>query len=213
MKLIVISPQSSQPGEHRILTSMLEEGLETLHLRKPKFSTNQMRMYIEGFDPAFHNRLVIHSHHELAGRYRLKGVHLTRRHRTEDYISTWIKLKIAKLRRSSLTVSSSFHTLQGIANYNPEYNYVFISPVFESISKLGYTSTFNENSLLKILKETNYLVYALGGIHENNIEKAAKMGFGGVCLYGSLWENNYNPVQTFVNSRNVCRSIQSPASP
>ena len=75
---------------------------------------------------------------------------------------------------------------------NKGYSYVFLSPVFDSISKQGYKSSFEHPELKKQLlkmKETPGLpeVIALGGIDEHNIVAAMDMGFDGIAVLGALW--------------------------
>ena len=47
MKLIVITGSKTLPDEPSMVTKMFEDGLTTLHLRKPKLTTQEMRDYIE----------------------------------------------------------------------------------------------------------------------------------------------------------------------
>lgn len=80
MKLFVITSSKEVPDETSLITKMFECGLTNLHLRKPKFSTNQMSDYIKEIPEHFHKYIVIHSHHQLALKYNLKGIHLTSTH-------------------------------------------------------------------------------------------------------------------------------------
>ena len=77
MKLIVITSSRTIPDETTFVTKMFESGLMTLHLRKPRFSTNQLKEFLNEIPKHFHNRIVIHSHHKLALKYDLKGIHMT----------------------------------------------------------------------------------------------------------------------------------------
>jgi thiamine-phosphate pyrophosphorylase len=73
-------------------------------------------------------------------------------------------------------------------------DYVFLGPIFRSISKQGYSPkiSLNEifslfssgrlNSLAKIPK-----VYALGGIRKKKMLRLSEVGFSGVALLGSVW--------------------------
>jgi thiamine-phosphate pyrophosphorylase len=58
MKLIVITPTNDVPDETSLVTKMFESGLMTLHIRKPKKSTRQMKEYIKEIPAIFHNRIV-----------------------------------------------------------------------------------------------------------------------------------------------------------
>src|SRR6478735_4343665 len=97
MKLVVITPTKDVPDEQSLVTKMFESGLTTLHLRKPKYSTNQMREYIEQIPESFHNRIVIHSHHKLVFKFNLKGIHLSHIHFSKKWKYWYIKWRL-KLR-------------------------------------------------------------------------------------------------------------------
>lgn len=206
MKVILISNPEELPGEMNMVHELFDAGLERFHLRKPKYSTNALRNYIEKINPKYRNRLVIHSHHELSVPYRLGGIHLTEQHRRKNVLQNWILKKYIKLRRPGIDITAGFHTIGALKRENPGYAYVFLSPVFNSISKLGYKSSFNEDSLQKMIAKSSYQVVALGGVDEDNIEKAHRLGFYGVALLGSVWKTN-NPVEKFKRIQQLCTTI------
>src|ERR1700746_3780497 len=73
-----------------------------------------------------------------------------------------------------------FHSIEEMEKNNKKYEYAFLSPVFDSISKEGYKSKFDLNELKSSLlfrKETKGEVYALGGIDEDKIEIINELGF------------------------------------
>ena len=82
--IIVMSDTKDIDNEQKMINEMFESGLEILHIRKPKYSTQELRTYIEKINKKFHNRIVIHSHHELCISLKLRGIHLTERHRKKN---------------------------------------------------------------------------------------------------------------------------------
>ena len=89
---------------------------------------------------------------------------------------------------------------------------MFISPIFDSISKVGYKSNFSQDKLLET-KNTGLLsnnIYALGGIDKNNINILKKYGFKGCAVLGTLWnefENNSDidfVLKNFIEIKQVC---------
>ncbi len=102
MKVIVISPSKIIEEEIKNLTLIFEAGLESYHLRKPKFSTKQLQEYIEKIPKQFHNRIVIHSHHNLARKYDLQGVHYTKKHLEPNFRNWWREKAIAHIYQSIL---------------------------------------------------------------------------------------------------------------
>lgn len=203
MRLIVISSPDEREGEIEMVHEMFVAGLKNFHLRKPKFSTNRLRRYLDRIDPAFRTNVVIHTHHELSISYKLRGIHLTEHHRKKRYWQSWLMLKYLRFRRPELQTTAGYHTLGSLKLQNPGYTYVFLSPVFDSISKLGYKSTFNEESLKQVIRNTSFEVIALGGVDENKIDRARELGFHGVGLLGGLWRAE-DPVEKFKRIQQLC---------
>lgn len=194
MKLIVISNPTNFKNEHEILCSLFESGLEYFHLRKPDFSKEEMESFLEQIPLKYLNKIVLHSHHDLLEKYNLKGKHIS---------STKLNLK-----GDSKYISTSFHTLEEIENCKEKYDYVFLSPIFDSISKRGYSSNFDKKQLPDFF--TNHPktvdIIALGGINKNTVFDAMKIGFDGVAVLGGLWMSN-NPLQTFNHLLKICKEF------
>ena len=72
MKLIVISPPMSLKNEPQMASKMIQTGLQHFHLRKPSSSLHDLEDYIQKLGTAERGRVVLHSRHELAARWKLK---------------------------------------------------------------------------------------------------------------------------------------------
>ena len=190
MKLIVITSPENVENEHEILIRLFESGLETLHVRKPGFSLIEFKLWISKIPANFHARLMLHSHHQLAETYVIKGLHFPE-----------IMRKMAvKNALSNLVYSTSFHALTELQNPDPFFDYAFLSPVFDSISKQGYLAAFSEKELKNTLSTAKLPVYALGGVTVENLEKVSEMGFNGAAVLGSIWQSE-DPVKAFSQLR------------
>ena len=127
-------------------------------------------------------------------RYRFGGLHLTASQRT------------ATQRRPTLrpgqSLSTSFHSLEEISRTRRRYDYVLLSPIFDSISKVGYASGFALPALQAQMASrtvrTGYQpqVLALGGITADNIGQLPSIGFSGAAVLGSIWQSP-DPVAAF----------------
>ena len=180
--LVVITPEKNHPKEIEIIISLFEDGLQLLHVRKPTFTEEELRNYLQEISKRFHKKIVIHSHYKLAKEFSLKGIHLTERNR---------KLRIKNLR----VVSASFHSTEELLKSRRNYEYVFLSPVFDSISKHGYKSNFDLEELRPFLKKRKNVI-ALGGINNENIKSIKQTGFAGAAILGFVWESK-NPVKAY----------------
>lgn len=176
MHLIVITEPQFVTNEATIIAQLLHWGVDLMHLRKPESSADELAKLIEAIPTAYHNRLVLHDHFDLAAHFTLHGLHLNRRNSVLPP-------------NHKGTVSQSCHTLDEVKVCKTKCNYVFLSPVFNSISKLGYTSAFTLKALSEAKKQSiiDQNVLALGGITAANIDKVKHYGFGGVALLGDIW--------------------------
>lgn len=182
--LVVITPEKNHSKEIEIITSLFECGLKLLHVRKPNFTEDELRTYLQKTPKNFYKKIVIHSHYKLAKEFDLKGIHLTEKERKSKRINSTLKI-----------ISTSFHSTTEILKNRRKYEYVFLSPVFDSISKQGYKSNFSLEELKFFLKRKKNII-ALGGINAENIESVKQKGFAGAAILGSIWETK-NPAKSY----------------
>ncbi|MCW3072663.1 MAG: thiE [Bacteroidetes bacterium] len=196
MKLIVISSSGQVDNEVEIVTQLFEAGLETFHIRKHKLSTRKMKEFIAAIPKHFHNRIVIHSHHKLARKFNLKGVHLTKSHKKKNW-RTWLTLKLIRLKNSNIILTTSYSTIGQVLATKQDYNYdyVFLSPIFDNFNS-RFQGGFTEHSLKSALQKTSLKIVARGGVDIVSIENAKRIGFDGMAFYSSLWKKK-DPVDEF----------------
>ena len=176
-KLIVITYPDFFPGEGKIITRLFEEGLQYLHLRKPGCSEKELIQLIDMIRPEFHNRIILHDCFNLAANYPVAGLHINRRNN-----------RIPANFKGNL--SRSCHSLQEVEECKG-FDYVFLSPIFDSISKEGYPSNFPMEKLKEASGKgiINEKVIALGGLDSTTIPLLKEINFGGFAILGALWGN------------------------
>jgi thiamine-phosphate pyrophosphorylase len=196
MKLIVISSSGHIDNEVEIVTQLFEAGLETFHIRKHKLSTRKMKEFIAAIPTHFHNRIIIHSHHKLARKFNLKGIHLTKSHKKKNW-RTWLSLKLIRLKNSNIVLTTSYSTIGQVLATKQDYNYdyVFLSPIFDNFNS-RFQGGFTEHSLKSALQKTTLKIVARGGVDIVSIENANRIGFNGMAFYSSLWKKK-DPVDEF----------------
>lgn len=192
MKLIVISRPDFFSGEAEALNALLHNGLERLHLRKPKAKREELEALIRCIPKAYRKRVVLHDYHDLAIKYDLGGIHLNQRNPLppEGYEGI---------------LSCSCHSLEEVKYCKTKYSYVFLSPIYDSISKTGYHSPFNLNDLHAAKDLIDHQVIALGGINESRVEELQNLGFGGVAILGDIW--NKEGTDFVAHFRHLMRKI------
>ena len=161
---------------------MLELGLQTFHLRKPYQLEPELIDYLLQIPSEYHSKIVLHQHHQLVQTFNLKGIHL----KSKDRNGTIQK-----------AVSSSFHSFREVHSCNVNLDYRFLSPVFNSISKQGYSSQFSEKILRKEVPNSKSPLIALGGINLEKVDLCFEIGFSGIAVLGSIWQSN-DPIEAYL---------------
>ncbi|WP_297273968.1 thiamine phosphate synthase [uncultured Bacteroides sp.] len=180
MKLIVVTAPTFFVEEDQIITALFEEGLDILHLRKPETPAMYSERLLTLIPSIYHKRIVTHEHFYLQEEFQLMGIHLNARNPNEphDY---------------SGNVSCTCHSLNELQSKKHFYDYVFLSPVYDCITKQGISAGFTAEELRKAGKERliDSKVMALGGITPDNILEIKDYGFGGAVVMGDIW-NKFN---------------------
>jgi len=178
MHFIAITHPEKLKKEGEIINALFHEGLPCLHLRKPGMNIDNVESLLKKIESKFHNRVMVNDLVEMADRYNIKGVHFSGQ--AKQLLSTPF---------NELSKSCSCHSFHEIADVAAFCDYVFLSPIFNSISKKGYKAAFNFDDLVKELSQENRTkIIALGGISPEKIVKAKQVGFDGVAVLGGLWD-------------------------
>lgn len=188
LKLLVLSNSKNDPDEPVYVTQFLEHGLDVFHLRKPDFSSRQMEDYINQIPARFWGNIVIHSHYHLAKKFNLLGIHLGKTKR-RSWVFKNLRLPLMRLFNPKLQITTSFHHLASLYEETFAFDYVFLSPIFDSISKSGYQSGFAHHNIGAAINRSHYKIMALGGIELEKIDFVKKSHFAGVVLSGVIWQN------------------------
>ena len=182
MKWIIITSPEFLSGEATFISKLFSQGLDLLHLRKPEASLEAYKRLLLQIPKHWYSRIVLHEHFALAEKFGLHGIHLNRR-----------CSQVPDSFRGS--ISCSCHTLEEVKKQKASKDYVFLSPIFDSISKVGYHAAFSP-TLLKQAAVENVIdekVIALGGITAKNIPLVKEWHFGGVALLGDIWKRMSDP--------------------
>ncbi len=187
MKLIVISPEAEDSREHSTLTELFAAGLTSYHLRKPTWSRAQLAAWLHAVPSAFHPRLVLHTHHDLATEFALGGLHDREEPNPKCHL-------IGDTFRSR-----AVHDLPTLLASLDTSDRLLVSPIFPSLSKPGHTpdarlAPAELKSVLTLPRRAE--VIALGGIDATRIAACHELGFDGVAVLGAIWQSA-DPVGAF----------------
>lgn len=176
---IAITPEYISDAEPEYVRLLADEGWDMIHLRHPAASLNEMRRLIEAIPQKYHCKLKLHGHFELTNHFNLGGVHLNKRCPSPP--ANWIG-----------GISCSFHSINEIENCVERYDYVTLSPVFDSISKKGYKGSIDLENFAEIKKSLNVKVIALGGVDPERIGLLRRYGFDGYAALGAIFDGVEN---------------------
>lgn len=172
--IIGITLPDFYPDEAKRINELLYNNeADLIHIRKPYANEEEIENLLNKVDPSLHNRLKLHDHFELLEKYNLGGVHLNSRNNSPH--------------PKARSISKSLHSLSEIKK-DCNYDYFFISPVFDSISKIGYKAAFDLNDISRFIKDTKAV--ALGGITKEKLPLLKSLGFYGAAMTGYFFQKN-----------------------
>lgn len=193
----IISHTGIIPDETIIWEQLLDEGADSILVRKPGLPLSGYETLIQQVAPAYRNRLMIAEHATLCERYGLQGVHFGEAARADLSAE-----QLNSYEEHHWLLSTSIHSADTLHVTSNAWGQLLLSPVFNSISKPGYTAAFDSSFRLdKDGFEGNVL--ALGGISDATAAKAREMQFDGIALLGAIWENPSDAVEEFCRIRDI----------
>ncbi|OHX66949.1 thiamine phosphate synthase [Flammeovirga pacifica] len=182
--LVGITKPTFFSNEAEQICFWLSHGIDVMHLRKPNASIDEIEDLIKVIPTKYFPQITLHQYHELVEKYNLGGIHLREAERikiSEEQLIIW--------KNKGKRLSSSVHQVEKIVLVNELFDYLFLSPVFDSISKEGYTSN---KAILETMKTNSFSrhLIALGGISPLTIPNLKDTSFKGAALLGYLWEES-----------------------
>lgn len=170
---IAITEPTPQPGEAGVISRLLESrAIDYVHIRRPGTPTAELRRLVEAIPSALRLGLRLHDCFNLAAEMQLGGVHLNSRNLVAP--------------PGVRSVTASCHSLREIADAPDSLLYTTLSPVFDSISKPGYTARFNLEDLKGTFRGKS--VIALGGVTPADFPALGAAGFAGAAMLGYVWQ-------------------------
>lgn len=167
-----------------IIEAFLENNISTFIIRNREMSEKNFEKYVQEIclmKNAMDFEFIIHSHVDLAREFDACGVHLTAK-------STSIT-EARKTLGSHKWIGYSAHSLEEVAMAKTEgANYVFLGAIFDTPKIHANHPVLG----LKTLSEACQMgipIYAIGGIHAENLAEIKKTGVHGFSALRALYAN------------------------
>ena len=178
MKLILLTCPEFFVEEDKILTSLFEEGLDILHLRKPNSEPVFCERLLSLIPEDYRQKIVVHDHFYLREEFGLLGIHLSKRHPSPPA-------------NYDGPVTRTCYDLQSVVEQKPGCEYLLLRNIFDSISESENKASFTLEELRNAARQgtIDRKVIAEGGVALSNIDEVRELGFGGVAIRGDLWNH------------------------
>ena len=176
MKIIAITSPKITDADVYLIKTLIAKGIDTVHLRKPEVNIDKCRKLLAKLTKDERANIIIHDYPELYDEFSLKGIHINKNitHLPDGY--NGFKTR-------------SCHSFEEIERYKNSYDYLLLSPIFDSISKTGYKSGFSKEELLKASADgtIDHKIIALGGVTLDLIPYLKQLNFGGIAMIGGIY--------------------------
>ena len=179
MKIIAITSPKVTGDDERIIKGLVKRGIDVVHFRKPDSGIEECRSLLLKLTSGERSKIVVHDYPSLYEEFSLLGIHVNKNVTSLPEGYSGLKTR-------------SCHSFEEVEMYKDDYDYLFLSPIFNSISKQGYMSSFSDADLLQASKEgvIDRKVIALGGVTFDKIPYLKDLNFGGVAMIGAIYNTD-----------------------
>ena len=177
MKLVLMTKPTFFVEEDKILSNLLEEGMDFLHICKTDSSPVYTERLLSLIPEEYYKKIVVHGHYYLYEEYGLRGIHI------DDPIAQLPTGYKGKFSRTCNAIEQLKEAKKGA-------EYVFLKNIFRDSSKNGEAQNLTTEKITdaRRLGLIDRHVYAIGGVNIDNLREIKQMGFGGVVICGDIWK-------------------------
>lgn len=160
------STENNYPKEEEIIRFLLDNGLDFYHLRKDNWYKEDFELFVSGFNREEQQKIVCHFPEKIG--------------------DCLIHHSVQNKKKEGQFHSCSNHHLEEVLESVKNYENLFWSPVFDSISKDNYSA--NESiDLEKIPSKLRKRIIALGGVEPSKFKELKERGFSQIAIKGWFW--------------------------
>ena len=142
-----------------------------IHICKSHATKDEFYHLLNQLSTSCFEKISVHDYFEAVDEFPITGIHLNSRHPVKKNYFKGL-------------VSCSCHSLEEVCLCKNYMDYLFLSPVFDSISKQGYHAAFSMETLEQARGIIDEKVFALGGVTLDKIAVIEHLHFGGYAVLG-----------------------------
>lgn len=184
----------SVPSEVDTINELFDNGIDYLHVHKPKIKKRELIEFIENINSKYHSKIVLHQHHSIAKRFKCEVIHFN--YKKFNGFFNKLFLKFLRLNHPNLKVCSTVSPSKLSKIDADDIEYLLIGPIFKKYSEDNVRMLFDRFKLKKWVSSTNYKCFAYGAIDYNNVEQILQLGLDGVILNSAIWRS-HQPLENF----------------
>lgn len=194
MKILAFTLTYSTPNEVDTINDLFNNGLDYLHIHKPKIKKVELIKFIEKINSKYHSKIILHQHHTLSKRFNCEFIHLN----IKSFNSVFNKLyfKFLKIKNSILKLCSTVSPVKLSKVDTLNIDYFLVGPIFKKYSEDNVKMLFDRFKLKKWVSASSQKCYAYGALDLSNIEQINKLGFDGIVLNSAIWRS-HQPLENF----------------
>jgi thiamine-phosphate pyrophosphorylase len=187
--LVLFTP-SRTAWNVKTVNKLFNAGLGRLHVQPQReWKIKDYENFLKQVPKIFHSRIVLEEHPDLVLKHRLGGFQM---YQGDRIPGRWPK---------SVALSCKCHSYDEMRSVPKGCRYIFLSPLFPSVSKRDYVPQRTPLEFKVIVErwrsEGGCPVYGLGGVTTKNASHVRALGLDGIAFIGSVWEAP-NPVHAFL---------------
>ena len=196
MELMVMTTPDKFRSEIYIVIKLFENGLNTLHLKKPKFSKSHFKNYINQIPKEYHNRIIIHQFFSLVYKYELKGFNSSKKNKPSR-----IFISFTKKFKKKIVSTISCHSISQLKSLKiSNYDFILAGPLYKNAEELKtLNSKFNDDKIKEIIFSYPKKIAFYGGISAENLISLKNNHLYGLIIQGAIWySKNQQPLDVFL---------------
>lgn len=193
MQQILITTPYEVYAESAKINSLFEAGMEQIHIKKFVYTRKQTEKMILGINEEYRNRIVLHHNFDLAVLHGLQGIHIARNIIKNPLVKLFVFM--LKFFFPKLEVSTTFCNSRSIKNIGL-VDFAFVGPLYTKFSETNIKCNFNTFEMSTAVESCDIPLIGMGGIQKSNLSMVQNIGFTGIALKDSVW-NEPNFMEAF----------------